>query len=287
MHRIFSCGGTATCVYRECTQTFSSIEVFDSTFVWLKRIRSNKNAFANSSGWRPSVRFIESIGGHGERNAPLGFNWVWHVILLSSSRTNGYSRQVRKTNKTNRKKKRIITIPNIVTLNALFLCIPAGFALVREHYAFALWLLLSIFASDWLDGWIARRFNQVTHFGAALDPIRDFCVRFLLLLWFLLQINDTIIFTLGIITAVLEIVSSIINSSTAWKYRTTSLVTFWGKARALTQFICFGALLGSLIELFTLTLTAERILFSVIAFASLVALLSYYGQRQRFNALFS
>lgn len=182
------------------------------------------------------------------------------------------------------KEKRIITIPNIITVTALFLCIPAGFALMRGQFTFALWILVAIFFSDWLDGWIAQRFNQVTHFGAAIDSVRNFLVRFLLLFWFVLQLADMVILTLGISTAVFELVSASINSSTARKYRTTSLVTFWAKARAFTQFICFGILLADSAQLFQLTLTAERILFGIITFASLVALLSYYGQRQRFHA---
>ncbi|ODS24089.1 CDP-diacylglycerol--glycerol-3-phosphate 3-phosphatidyltransferase [Candidatus Endobugula sertula] len=27
--------------------------------------------------------------------------------------------------------------------------------------------------TDWFDGWVARKFNQITHFGAFLDPVAD------------------------------------------------------------------------------------------------------------------
>lgn len=37
----------------------------------------------------------------------------------------------------------------------------------------ALALYVGIAATDWFDGWIARRFNQMSEFGRFLDPIAD------------------------------------------------------------------------------------------------------------------
>jgi len=179
------------------------------------------------------------------------------------------------------RKKRIISPPNLITLVALFLCVPATFALVRGQFTFAFWLLAIIFFSDWIDGVIARRYDQMTYFGAALDPIRDFCVRFLLLLWFLLQMHDTVVLTLGLSAAAIEIIAALINIRTARRNRTVSLVTSWGKARGCIHVVCFMILLGALTGMYVLPQFLERILFGSITFASLVALLSYYGQQQR------
>ena len=40
--------------------------------------------------------------------------------------------------------------------------------------------------TDWLDGWLARRLNQVSSFGAFLDPVADkflVCASLLILVW--------------------------------------------------------------------------------------------------------
>lgn len=42
------------------------------------------------------------------------------------------------------------------------------------------------FFTDWLDGWLARRWNQTSHFGAFLDPVADkliVCVVLTLLIY--------------------------------------------------------------------------------------------------------
>ena len=69
-----------------------------------------------------------------------------------------------------------MNLPNWLTLSRILL-VPAFVAslLVRfedyEYYGLAIFLVAS--ATDWLDGWIARRRNQVTTLGKLLDPLAD------------------------------------------------------------------------------------------------------------------
>ena len=69
---------------------------------------------------------------------------------------------------------RIWTIPNVVSFVRL-LCIPLFVYLLfgRENRAAAAWLLAGLGATDWVDGYIARRYNQVTTLGKVLDPVAD------------------------------------------------------------------------------------------------------------------
>ncbi len=68
----------------------------------------------------------------------------------------------------------VVTVPNAITMVRLA-CIP-GFVwllFVREDRAAAAWLLGALGATDWVDGWVARRFDQISELGKVLDPTVD------------------------------------------------------------------------------------------------------------------
>ena len=73
--------------------------------------------------------------------------------------------------------ERILTVPNLVTTVRL-LCIPVFLWLLlrgphhRDWYPAAL-LLGALGATDGIDGFVARRFHQVSTLGKVLDPIAD------------------------------------------------------------------------------------------------------------------
>ena len=68
----------------------------------------------------------------------------------------------------------LLTVPNVVTAVRL-LCIPLFIYLLfgahLQTWAALLLALLGI--TDWVDGYLARRFNQVSAFGKILDPVAD------------------------------------------------------------------------------------------------------------------
>ncbi len=69
---------------------------------------------------------------------------------------------------------RILTAPNVITLVRL-LCIPLFlWLLFGAHRQSAAAVLLALLgATDWVDGYVARRFGQVSTFGKVLDPTAD------------------------------------------------------------------------------------------------------------------
>jgi cardiolipin synthase len=69
---------------------------------------------------------------------------------------------------------RVLTVPNLITFVRLA-CIPVFLWLlfVEENRLAAGLLLGALGASDWVDGYIARHFNQVSELGKVLDPAAD------------------------------------------------------------------------------------------------------------------
>jgi len=64
-------------------------------------------------------------------------------------------------------------LPNSLTLLRLALAVPLGVLILREEYTWALGIGVLAGLSDALDGFIARRLDALSRFGAALDPIAD------------------------------------------------------------------------------------------------------------------
>ncbi len=69
---------------------------------------------------------------------------------------------------------RVLTVPNLISLGRL-LCVPVFLWLLfgRENRVAAAVLLAVLGATDWVDGYIARRYHQVSTVGKVLDPTAD------------------------------------------------------------------------------------------------------------------
>lgn len=68
---------------------------------------------------------------------------------------------------------RIVTIPNLLSFFRLLLIPVFLVLLVVEEYGYALIVLVFSSFTDFVDGYIARRFNQVSRVGQLLDPAAD------------------------------------------------------------------------------------------------------------------
>ena len=64
-------------------------------------------------------------------------------------------------------------VPNILSLFRIVLIIPFVLSMLKEDYIFSGLILITSGISDLLDGFIARRFNQITKFGGMIDPVAD------------------------------------------------------------------------------------------------------------------
>lgn len=72
----------------------------------------------------------------------------------------------------------IFTVPNAVTTLRLA-CLPWFVVLIGDGRSVAAAFVLgSLGATDWVDGWLARRLGQTSELGAILDPTADRLVFF-------------------------------------------------------------------------------------------------------------
>jgi cardiolipin synthase (CMP-forming) len=68
---------------------------------------------------------------------------------------------------------RVLTVPNMISLVRLALVPVFAVLIVVGEDGWALLVLAVSGVSDWLDGVLARRLNQVTRLGQMLDPFAD------------------------------------------------------------------------------------------------------------------
>ena len=68
---------------------------------------------------------------------------------------------------------RVWTVPNLLSAARLVLAIVLFIAIGQEWHGAAIGLFLVAASTDWVDGWWARRFQQVSRLGRIFDPLVD------------------------------------------------------------------------------------------------------------------
>lgn len=138
----------------------------------------------------------------------------------------------------------IATWPNAITAVRL-VCIPIFLWLLfaRDDRGAAAWLLAALGSSDWVDGWVARRFNQVSEFGKLFDPAVDRAM-FLVAIPSLLLV-DALSWILAAVVLARELLVSAIAITLDIKGRPALTVTFAGKAGAFMLMFAFPMFLGA------------------------------------------
>jgi cardiolipin synthase len=102
---------------------------------------------------------------------------------------------------------RVVTIPNVISVVRLA-CIPVFLWLLfgQDDKLEAAWLLAALGATDWVDGYIARHFDQVSTLGKVLDPTAD---RIMLGVGVIaLMVDGSVPAWVGVLTLVREVLVS-------------------------------------------------------------------------------
>ena len=142
-----------------------------------------------------------------------------------------------------------MNLPNILTLSRILL-IPV-FVLVYflptpNNYLWAAMLFGLAAATDWMDGYLARKWGQITPFGAFLDPVADKLIVVTALL-LLIDSHSSLWLTLPAIVIVgREIVISALREWMAeMNSRGVVAVSWLGRAKTTIQMVAIFLLLAN------------------------------------------
>ena len=131
-------------------------------------------------------------------------------------------------------------LANSITSFRLLLGLPIILFLIYDNI-FIAWILIVIGGlSDWLDGWVARRTNSLSKWGAQFDPLADKVMVLVPLLW-LLKNNIIPLWSIWLLISRELIV-------TAWRRNDSNgaPASYAAKIKTSLQFISILLLLPSL-----------------------------------------
>ena len=148
----------------------------------------------------------------------------------------------------------MLSLPNIVTFIRMLL-IPLFVAVyflpfdAANRYAMYIFIFAAI--TDWLDGYLARRLNQFSHFGAFLDPVADKLMISVALLLLLgdARVQDLSWSLFGFVVVIIVIIGREISVSALreWMAKVgkheSVAVSFAGKFKTVVQMVAIPFLL--------------------------------------------
>jgi CDP-diacylglycerol--glycerol-3-phosphate 3-phosphatidyltransferase/cardiolipin synthase len=144
----------------------------------------------------------------------------------------------------------VLTVPNLITLSRIILIpliiglyyLPFDWLSDHEKNLAATVVFILAAATDWLDGYLARRLNQMSAFGEFLDPVADKLIvagSLIVLVW--LQRVDMLV---ALIIIGREIAISALREWMAKVGQAKSVaVAFIGKLKTVSQMVAIPLLL--------------------------------------------
>ncbi len=135
------------------------------------------------------------------------------------------------------------TVPNAITFVRL-LCVPVFVWLLfgQDDRISAAILLAVLGSTDWVDGWFARRFNQVSEFGKLFDPSADRLMMLTVVIstW----IDGSVPWWFALLTLVREGLVTLVAIGLGVVGAERFDVTWWGKTGTFFLMFAYPLLLG-------------------------------------------
>lgn len=137
--------------------------------------------------------------------------------------------------------KEMFTISNFVSMLRMLLVLPTAYFLseineIEAYRVIVILFFMGAYLTDLLDGFLARRLNQITEFGKIIDPLADkvFVTMIVFQLFWMKEIpeyyfwiiilRDVIIFTGGIFVS--KIIGKVLPSNLLGKITVASIAAF-------------------------------------------------------------
>ncbi len=179
------------------------------------------------------------------------------------------------------------TIPNFISFFRILLIPVFGVLFYNDHLGWAVVVLIVSGLTDFVDGKIARKFNQISELGKMLDPLADKLTQITIAILLFLEFNrctDEImqtfswIFLIFLVKEAIFVVGAIIMISiglipcAAEIYGKVATFVFYG---VMVLMFLFGPEVGVFASTFTLPNVVCIVLVSISAVLTLVAFASY------------
>ena len=138
---------------------------------------------------------------------------------------------------------RIVTVPNAITLVRL-LCLPVfvWLLLVEDAFPAAAVLLAVLGATDWVDGYVARRWHQVSTVGKVLDPVADRLLFFVAIISIIIADAAPLWFCVAVLAREVVVASATVALAAFGARRVD--VTWYGKAGTFGLMFAFPLFIG-------------------------------------------
>lgn len=141
-----------------------------------------------------------------------------------------------------------VSIPNILTMARIMLipCFVIAFYLPIQHAGVITAVIFCLAgATDWLDGFLARKLNQTSRFGAFLDPVAD---KLIVAVALVLLVGEYASIWMTIPAAVIVCREITISALREWMaevgQHTSVSVSYIGKCKTVIQIIAIIILLS-------------------------------------------
>lgn len=168
----------------------------------------------------------------------------------------------------------ITTVPNLLSLLRVALIVPFVLLFLAEQYIASAIVLIASGISDVLDGFIARKFNQITALGKILDPIADKLT--LIAIMICVTIYTPIVIPIMIILIVKDVLM-LLGGSVLIENKITPPASKWYGKLSTTVFyisVCIIVFLkaafnyqNDILSLVLLSVTAVLMIFSLIKYS--------------------
>ncbi len=172
-----------------------------------------------------------------------------------------------------------MNLPNVITI-ARILLIPffVGLYMVQQNWSiFAAGMLFALAAiTDWLDGYLARRLNQTTPFGAFLDPVADKLIVVSALIALITYHHNAWLTIPSLIIVGREIVISALREWMAEMNDSVAIaVSYLGKVKTTLQMIAITLLLVVPVDSQSMAMTMGYVLLYLAAVMTLWSMWQY------------